>query len=129
MIKHLLALTAAGICLMACASHKDLYAVRNRGEAEQLQDYCKRGALVDADTKRGDSLLTVANAQLKDSEIETARTDAELAALNFRLALAHRELSDVQGQVDNLNKALAKDKDQLQTYQQILEEKKSVRKP
>jgi DNA-binding FrmR family transcriptional regulator len=56
-------------------------------------------------------------------------SDAQLATSYYRLALAHHDLNLVQGQVDGLKSALAKDKDKLQTYQQILEEMKTVRKP
>lgn len=120
---------ALGLCLMACASNKAMFAERSRGEAEQLQELCKKGALADADTHRADSLLSASNRHLKDGDEEPARSEAELAGTLYRLALAHRELNDVQTQVESLKKSLAKDKDQLQTYQQILEEMKTVRKP
>ena len=47
----------------------------------------------------------------------------------YRLALSRRELVETQASVDALKAALAKDKDQLQTYQQVLEEVKTKRKP
>ena len=43
--------------------------------------------------------------------------------------MPRRELAETQAAVDALKASLAKDKDQLQTYQQVLEEVKAKRKP
>jgi hypothetical protein len=129
MIRKTIGALAAGLCLMACGSNQPPLAERNRGEAESLQQFCKRAAVADADTHRADSLLSASNRHLKDGDKEPALADAELAGTLYRLALSRRTLADVQSDVEAAKQALAKDKDQLQTYQQILEEMKTVRKP
>lgn len=122
-------LTATALSMVACGSNAALLAERGRGEAEQLQEYCKRAGLNDAETQRADALVESAGKKLKDGDEEGAMAESESAATLFRLALARKELAEAQTQVDGLNQALAKDKDQLQTYQEILQEMKTVRKP
>lgn len=119
----------AGLCLAACGSHGPLLADRDRGEAEHLQAVCKSGHVVSDETKRADSLLAQAQKHFKDGDADPAATEAELSGTLYRLALSRKQLAETQAQVDALKLALAKDKDQLQTYQEILEEIKTVRKP
>ncbi len=47
----------------------------------------------------------------------------------YRLALIRRDEAQAQSSVDALKASLAKDRDQLQTYQQVLEEVKNKRTP
>src|SRR5690606_38268711 len=124
-----LSLTAAALSMAACGSNAQLLAERERGEAEQLQAYTKRAGLNDAETQRADALLESAGKKLKDGDKEEAMAESESAATLYRLSLARKELAETQVQVDSLKQALAKDKDQLQTYQEILQEMKTVRKP
>jgi uncharacterized phage infection (PIP) family protein YhgE len=117
------------MCLIACGSNQALLAERGRGEAEHLQDYCKRAGIASAETQRADASLASAAKHLKDGDEDAASADAELAGTLYRLALARKDLAETQSQVDQLKQGLAKDKDQLQTYQEILSEMKTVRKP
>ena len=121
-------LAAAAALLAACGSNLPP-AQRAQGEAEHLQAYCRRAGMGGPEVLRADSLLTSAQSRLKDGDEGPARTQAELAGILYRLALAHKDMADNGAQVDALKQALAKDKDQLQTYQQVLEEMNSRRRP
>lgn len=117
------------VALTGCGSNQALLAERQRGEASELQDICRRSKLVNEDTHRADTLVASAAKHQKDGDEKAALREADRAAILYRLALARRELIETQGQVDALRSSLAKDKDQLQTYQQVLEEVKAVSKP
>jgi hypothetical protein len=129
MMKPILGMLAAALCLSACGSNQAMLAERGRGEAEQLQEFSKRAGLNNAETQRADASLASASKHLKDGEDETAAAESDLAITLYRLALARKDLADLYAQVDLLKKGLAKDKEQLQTYQEILSEMKSTRKP
>ena len=123
---------AAGLCLAflaACGSNAALLAERSRTEAEQLQDVCRRSTLANEETKKADALMAAAAKHQKDGDEEVALREADLASIYYRLALARRELAETQAAVDALKTSLAKDKDQLQTYNQVLEEVKAKAKP
>lgn len=116
--------------LIACGSNQALLlAQRSRGEAEHLQEYCKRSGIDNAETRRADASLASAGKHLKDGDEAEASAASDLAGTLYRLALARKDLADTQLQVDQLKQGLAKDKDQLQTFQEILSEMKTVRKP
>jgi chromosome segregation ATPase len=117
------------LALSGCGSNAALLAERSRTEAEQLQDACRRTALANEETKQADGYLTASAAHLKDGQEEVAQRESDLASILYRLALARRELAETQAAVDALKTSLAKDQDQLQTYQQVLEEVKAKRKP
>lgn len=117
------------LALTGCGSNQALLAERHRGEASELQDICRHSNLVNEDTRRADTLVASAAKHQKDGDEKAALREADRAAILYRLALARRELIETQGQVDALRSSLAKDKDQLQTYQQVLEEVKAVSKP
>ena len=65
----------------------------------------------------------------KDGDEDESVAASDLAGTLYHLALARKDLSEVQSQVDMLKQGLSKDKDQLQTYQEILSEMKTTRKP
>lgn len=129
MIKKSLGAFGMGLILMACGSSHVLLVERNRSEAGHLQEFCKRANVIDAETLKADSLLAVSSRHLKDGDEESALAESELAGTFFRIALKRHELEGLKTQVESLKVSLARDKDQLQTYQQILEEMKTVRKP
>ncbi len=128
MIRKSLSLTVV-LGLLACGANQSLLVERSQSESQHLQEFCKRAAFSNSETQKADSLLSASGRHLKDGDEAPALAEADLATTLFRLALARRELNEVQTQVESLKAALAKDKDQLQTYQQILEEMKVVRKP
>ena len=128
MHKPILALAAVAL-LAACGSNQALLARRTQSEAQQLQQYCRKAGLNNPETVKADQSLQAAAAHLADGKEDVAATESDLSATLYRLALARKELSDVQAQVDDLKKGLAKDKDQLQTFQEILSEMKATRKP
>lgn len=128
-MKPILGMLAAALCLSACGSNQAMLAERGRSEAEQLQEFSKRAGLNNAETQRADASLASATKHLKDGEDESAAAESDLAITLYRLALARKDLADLNAQVDLLKKGLAKDKEQLQTYQEILSEMKSTRKP
>lgn len=120
---------AIAAMLAACGSNQALLARRTQSEAQQLQQYCRKAGLNNPETAKADQFLQSAGKHLADGKEEEAGSESDLAATLYRLALARKELSDVQAQVEDLKKGLARDKDQLQTYQEILGEMKTVRKP
>jgi hypothetical protein len=124
----ILALTAAAF-LAACGSNQALLARRTQSEAQQLQQYCRKVGVNNPETVRADLSLQSAAAHLADGKEDVAVSESDLAATLYRLALARKDLTDTQAQVEDLKKGLAKDKDQLQTYQEILSEMKATRKP
>jgi hypothetical protein len=119
----------AALWLCACGSNRPDLAERGHNEALHLQEYCKRAGINNAETQRADAYLADAAKSLKDGEGEKAADQSDLASSQYRLALARKDLAGNQAQVDSLKSGLAKDKDQLQTYQEILGEMKTVRKP
>ena len=129
MIRTVIGTFAVAMCLSACGSNQALLAQRSQGEAGHLQEYCARAGINNAETQRADASLASAAKHLKDGDDAEASAESDLASTLYRLALARKELADVQAEVDALKKGLAKDKDQLQTYQEILGEMKTVRKP
>ena len=129
MIKPILGMLAVALCLTACGSNQAMLAERGRSEAEQLQEFAKRAGVDNAETQRANASLASATKHLKDGDDEAAAAESDLAVTLYRLALARKELADLNTQVDLLKQGLAKDKEQLQTYQEILSEMKSVRKP
>ena len=128
MIKKSLGILAL-LGLVACGANHSLLVERSQTESQHLQEFCKRAEIANAETQKADSLLIASARHMKDGDEEPALEEADLATTLYHLALARRELNEVQAQVQSLKAALAKDKDQLQTYQQILEEMKIVRKP
>jgi hypothetical protein len=120
---------AAAFMLAACGSNSAMLAQRAQSEAEQLQQYCRKANLNNPETVKADLTLASAQKNLKDGDDDAAAAESDLAVTLYRLALARKELADLQAQVENLKQGLAKDKDQLQTYQEILGEMKAVRKP
>jgi len=128
MQKPILGLAVAAL-LAACGSNQALLARRNQSEAQQLQQYCQKAGVKNPETVKADQTLQSAAAHLADGKEDQAASESDLAATLYRLALASKELSDTQAQVEELKKGLAKDKDQLQTYQEILSEMKATRKP
>jgi DNA repair ATPase RecN len=131
MIRSILGTLALALaaCLSACGSNQAQLARRSQSESEHLQEYCKRAGLNDAETQRADASLASAARRLKDGDEAEAAAESELAGTLYRLSLARKELADVQAEVESLKMGLSKDKDQLQTYQEILGEMKTVRKP
>lgn len=129
MIRTILGTFAVAICLSACGSNQAQLAQRSQDESVHLQEYCKRAGLNNAETQRADASLASAAKHLKEGDEAEAAAQAELAGTLYRLALARKELAGVQAEVESLKQGLAKDKDQLQTYQEILGEMKTVRKP
>lgn len=128
MQKPILGLVAAAL-LAACGSNQALLARRTQSEAQQLQQYCRKAGVNDPETVKADQSLQSAAAHLADGKEDVAASESDLAVTLYRLALARKDLTDVQAQVEDLKKGLAKDKDQLQTYQEILSEMKATRKP
>jgi predicted Ser/Thr protein kinase len=129
MIRSILGTLAVAACLAACGSNQAQQAQRGQSEAEHLQEYCKRAGLNNAETQRADASLSSAAKHHKDGDDAEAVAESDLAATLFRLALARKDLADVQAEVAVLKQGLSKDKDQLQTYQEILSEMKTTRKP
>lgn len=129
MIRSILGTLAVAACLAACGSNQAHLAHRGQSEAEHLQKYCERAGLNNAETQRADASLASAAKHLKDGDDAEAVAESDLAASLFRLALARKALAEVQAEVVVLKQGLAKDKDQLQTYQEILSEMKITRKP
>ncbi|GEM_PF-2289269 len=129
MIRTILGTLAAAICLSACGSNHAQLAQRGQSEGEHLQEFCKRAGINNAETQRADAALASSAKHLKDGDEDEASAESDLAGTLYRLAMARKELADVQSEVETLKKGLAKDKDQLQTYQEILSEMKTVRKP
>lgn len=129
MIRSILGTLAVAACLAACGSNQAQLAQRGQSEAEHLQEYCKRAGLNNAETQRAGASLASAAKHLKDGDEAEAAAESDLASTLFRLALARKDLADVQSEVAALKQGLAKDKDQLQTYQEILSEMKTTRKP
>jgi hypothetical protein len=129
MLRRLIGVLTAGWYLAACGSNQPQLAERSRGEAGHLQEYARRAGLNNAETQRADASLASAAKYHADGDEDEAAAASDLAATLYRLALAHKELADVQSDVALLKQGLAKDKDLLQTYQEILSEMKSVRKP
>lgn len=120
---------AAAFLLAACGSNQALLAKRAQSEAQQLQQYCRQAGINNAETAKADQFAKSSAQHLADGKDEEAAAESDLAATLYRLALARKELAEVQAQVEDLKKGLAKDKDQLQTYQEILGEMKATRKP
>jgi hypothetical protein len=123
------AMLTAATMLAACGSNQALLAKRTQSEAQQLQGYCRKAGLNNPETAKADQYLQASAAHIADGKDDEAAAESDLAATTYRLALARKELADVQAQVEDLKKGLARDKDQLQTYQEILAEMKAVRKP
>jgi hypothetical protein len=120
---------AGALALAACGSNQALLARRSQSEAQQLQQYCRKAGLNNAETAKADVTLGLAAKQLSDGNEEEAAIQSDRAATLYRLALARKDLADAQAQVAGLKEGLAKDRELLQTYQEILGEMKTVRKP
>src|SRR3954468_16056106 len=118
------ALAALAFGFAACGSNQAYLAQRPANEAMHLQAQCKHSGVTTSETERADALLASSQKHSKDGDLEPARTDAELSGILYRLALAKQDLATGDAQVEALKKALAKDQDQLQTYQEILQEVK-----
>jgi tetratricopeptide (TPR) repeat protein len=115
--------------LVGCGSNAGMLAERSRTEAAELQDACNRTALKSDETRKADALMASAAKHQKDGKDDLALQAADQAVILYRLALARRDLGENLAAVESLKASLAKDKDQLQTYQQVLEEVKATRKP
>ena len=112
------ALTAG---LAGCAQAV-LLAERQKVEAERLQEYCRKTGVAGPETQRADTLLAMAQKHIKDGDQGAAQDESDLSVTLYRLALALKDLSETEAQVEILKQSLAKEKDQLLTYRQILEE-------
>jgi len=128
MQKPILALATVAL-LAACGSNQALLARRTQSEAQQLQQYCRKAGLSNPETVKADQSLQSAAAHLADGKEDVAASESDLSATLSRLALARKELTDAQGQGEELKKGLGKEKDELESYQEILSEMKATRKP
>ena len=132
MFKAKSATWAAGLCLAllaGCGSNAGMLAERSRTEAAELQEACRRTRLQSDETRKADALVASAARNQKEGDEDAALKEADLAVSDYRLALARRELGQTLTAVESLKASLAKDQDQLHTYQQVLEEVKAKRKP
>ena len=124
-----ISILAAALMLAACGSNQAMLAQRTQSEAEQLQQFCRKAGINNPETIKADMSLAAAQKHMKDGDEDVAASESDLSVTLFRLAIARKELAEVTAQVEALKAGLAKDKDQLQTSQEILGEMKSVRKP
>jgi hypothetical protein len=129
MLKPILGTLGAALLLCACGSNQAMLAERVKTEAEQLQQYCRKAGLNNPEVVKADMSLAAAHKHLADGDEDVSAAESDLAVTLYRLAIARKELAEVTAQVEVLKQGLAKDKDQLQTYQEILGEMKTVRKP
>ena len=112
MLNRLVGICAVALGLIACGSNRALLVERAQTEAGHLRDYCKQAGLDNAETQRADALLASSAKHLKEGEEDAASAESDLAGTLYRLALARKELAEVQAQVAGLKQSLAKDRDQ-----------------
>jgi len=78
---------------------------------------------------KADSLLEESNKYFKADDLENARLVSESAIGYYRIALARVAKSKSDKEWEASEAPLAKDKERLETYQEILAEMKTRKKP
>ena len=125
-----LAAFVAAFLLAACGGNPAYIAERSRAEAMGFRELTRQPpGLQGAEISRADSLVEQSAGYWKQGEAEKARLASEEAVALYQLALARDTKSRTEQELSITAAALAKDKDRLDTYREILAEMKTMRKP
>ncbi len=116
-------------CLVACSSGRQLMADQSLNEGFQLRDYCKQRGLKTPSVTHADSILKAAQSHIQSGDEEIGYWQAEEASLRFELAIQEARRIESQEQLQAEKTRMSHDRDQYDTYRQILEEVQSKRTP
>ena len=120
---------ALALFFAACGPNLAFMAERSRSEALALQDLCRKSGTQGQEIAKADAFLDESAHFWKDGDSEKARLASEDAASIYRLVLARAEKEKADKELAEAESALAKDKERLATYREILDEMKTMRKP
>jgi hypothetical protein len=121
--------TVSALFFSACGSGPAFIAERSRSEALALKELCGRAEIQNPEISRADSLLAQSSGYWKQGEADKARQVSEEAIGLYRLALARDSKTKFEQELASAETSLAKDKERLETYREILAEMKTMRKP
>lgn len=116
--------------LYACAGSPGFLVERSRSEALALRELCRaRPEIKEPEIVKADSLLEASDKMFKASDLVNARLASEVSIGYYRIALARAAKLKSDKEWEASDSALAKDKDRLGTYREILAEMKARKKP
>jgi len=115
--------------LSACGPNLAFLAERSRSEAQALQQLCRQGSIQAEEIAKADAMLEESSKLWKEGKAEKARMASEEAAGYYRLALSRDARGKAMKELETAEADLAKEKEKLATYKEILDEMKTMRKP
>ena len=116
--------------LLACSGSPGFIVERSRSEATALRELCRaRPEMNTIEIVKADSLMDESNKYFKASDLENSRLASEVAIGYYRIALARFDNAKSDKELEASEAALAKDKERLETYREIMAEMKTMKKP
>jgi hypothetical protein len=124
-------IAACGAVLLfsACGPNLAFLAERSQSEAQILQESCRKAGLQGQQITHANALMQESTRLSTDGKPEKARLASEEATGLYRVALASDNKEKAEKDLVVAESALAKDKERLTTYKEILDEVKTMRKP
>jgi len=122
----LLLMTAASLWLASCAAQFPFIAPAAQSETTDLQTLCKQQNITLAEKTAGDSLAALGAMLLGKGKREAAYRLFERANSCYRIALSKNAISATEKQIAAEEQALAKTREDVSAYKQVLKELKSM---
>ena len=96
-------------------------------ETLELKEYCRQKELNEKTVIRADSLYTAASKLNQAGKDKEGYLAMELAVIHYRLAISNNELNKSEKRNKELEMALMKAQDKLDTYKKVLSEIESMK--
>ncbi|MBN1757231.1 MAG: hypothetical protein JW863_02870 [Chitinispirillaceae bacterium] len=122
----LIVLTAALLLLASCAAQFPFIAPAAMSEATELKVQCGQQNPDSEACRKADSLYSVADVLLKKGKNEPAYLLLDRAIVCYRIALMNGAIAKKEKEVAVQEKALAKTREDVNAYQQVLKELKTM---
>jgi len=118
--------SVSAMLLSSCAAQFPFIAPEAHSEATSLKELCAARKLKTADVKLADSLYDAGSALVKKGKNEPAYRLLDRAAIHYRIALAEASIQDKEMEMEKREELLAKTKEEVAAYNQILKELKTM---
>lgn len=126
LLTSLFVMVAASLFLSSCAVQFPFIAPAAQSEMLDLQALCTQQNITLSEKKVADSLATAGTALLKKNKREDAWQNFDRACAYYRIALTKNAITAIEKQIASEEQALAKTKEDVSAYKQVLSELKSM---
>lgn len=118
--------SALATLLSSCAAQFPFIAPEAHSEATYLKEICAGQKLRTPDVKQADSLYDAGSALVKKGKNEPAYRLLDRACIHYRIALAAASIQDKEREMEKREEMLAKTREEVSAYNQILKELKTM---